>query len=231
MRKISKAMFFVCLLFLMSMPVLATPVISVTGSADVFYTTDANSILAVGWNQATAFSGVGVISIDFLDASYFDLSRPGVYSAYLTNQIGAGTTALANELAFTTFSAGPDLSSIVLWNDLLLDAGPYYLTIGLKNPNASSQGNWGATTPDVIFNPNPVTFAAGVTDLGQFFAQSPNLASYLPASTFTADTSTGARLLYDVQSLSPTSVPEPSTLLLMTFGSVFGLLALGLRRT
>jgi hypothetical protein len=212
----------------MCLPAMAFPIITVNGPADSFPIINEFQALAVGWNQLETASVD--VSISFMDASF---GEPVTYSAYLMNQIGAGTTE-ANERASTTFIAmTPDplsVSSFRLFTDTLLNPGNYYLVVGLDptlNPDAiSPEGSWGATNSPTILA------APGVTDLGQFFTD-PNsvLDPYLPASVFLFDESgqnpeesVASRLLYDVQ-----AVPEPSTFLLV-LGPALGLILLKRKR-
>ncbi len=216
MKKITLAALSACFLLAVGMPAMADPIIAVSGAADTFYLVDPTQALAVGWSQGAGAGNVGIV-ISFLD---FTLEEGAIYSAYLTNQIGAGTTA-ANELAATTFTAGPDISSVPLFNHVALNAGSYYLTVGFDpalNENLYPEGAWGGTS-----DPLPVFTRPGVTDLGQFYSQAIDSA-YIPASAFAADTSAGARLLYTV---SP--VPEPGTWFLLLV-SALGLSLLAFKR-
>jgi len=219
MQKISRIALLVVLLLMTSIPVLADPIISASGPADTFSLIDPTHVLAVGWNQNASFAAD--ISVSFLDPSIL-FDEPTVYSAYLVDSLGAGPI---NQVAQTTFTAGPDLSNIVLFSNLLLGSGSYFLVIGLS-PDQNSlfpEGNWGATDP--LMNPFAISTAPGVIDLGQFFAQDSDVSTYLPGSNFVQDTSGGPRLLYDVQ-----AVPEPSTLLL-ALGPALALIVLRRKRS
>jgi hypothetical protein len=167
---------------------------------------DSSDVLAAAWYLPGSYSSVG-ISIQFED-----LFGGGTFSAYLMDGIGPQADPLANEIENTTFTAGPDLATVQLWQGLVLDPGFYYLVVGTTDAN--SFGGWGATT-----NPT-VTLAPGVMqgDLSgvQFYASGGDVnAAYLPASNFAVDSDLAfGQLMYDV------SVPEPSTALLLLGGGL-----------
>jgi hypothetical protein len=131
--------------------------------------------------------------------------------AYLTNQIGPGTTA-ANEIASGAFSFPAASTETLLFSGLTLPAGTYYLTLTVTN---SGSGGWfGTNTPTA-------TTAAGVTLFPDYDTFTP--AAYPPATSFFTPTSTN--LIFRV-----TAIPESSALIQFLLGG--GLIAfLGLRRS
>jgi hypothetical protein len=140
--------------------------------------------------------------------------------------IGPQATALGNQIASTTFTAGIAPSDILLWNGLSLGPGFYYLVIGSTDP--ASFGAWSSEfSPTVALAPGVVQGdGSGV----QFYAFGTDVnTGYLPASAFLIDdSSSGGQLLYSV---STAPVPEPSTLLLLLSGSLsWGLTKIRRRR-
>ena len=148
--------------------------------------------LGVSWTQSDSFSNVSIFAT--LTAG------PTAGTAYLTNQIGAGTTA-ANEIASTSFTFPSSATEIQLFSGLTLTSGTYYLTI-VANTSGGGAG-WVSSS-----GPSDVTTAPGVTINSDYVTQSP--ASYPPASTFFEQ---DFELLYRV-----TGVPEPSSIALLLAG-------------
>jgi hypothetical protein len=108
-------------------------------------------------------------------------------TAYLTTQIGSGTTT-ANEIARATvvFPGWNNYTNVVLLNIRNLPAGTYYLTLTANGDSSCttqincSPGAWAGTS-----SPS-VTAAPGVTANGSFYtpANPPGFAAYPPASSF-----------------------------------------------
>jgi hypothetical protein len=210
----------VLILLLVGLPALAGTIISVgttdPGSVGAL-AVDSLDVLAVSWYQPAAQSSVRI------RANFLDSFGNGTFSAYLMNGIGPQADPLANELASTTFSAsyfGP--SPVVLFDQLTLSAGFFYLVLGTTDLN--SVGGWAATTsPAVILAPGVLQGdGSGI----QFFASGGDVDSaYLPRSNFSPDDGLSyGQLMYDV------TVPEPSTLLLLLGGGL-ALAVFGRRRT
>jgi hypothetical protein len=175
----------------------------------------------VSWMQTGTFTGVtvqadlGEIPDDVSDAT-------GV--AYLTNQVGTGTTQATNGQAapFNIDITNTTAALTTLFSGLTLGPGTYYLTINLTDDALGWEG----------FNFSPastVTTASGVTanPIGECFGGtlgSCTPASYPPASaTFT--TKASGILLYQVTGTA-SGVPEPATAGLMLAGLGIGALLL-----
>jgi hypothetical protein len=160
------------------------------------YSIFANQALGTTWSQTGAFSGVSVFATIG--------GGPATGFAYLTNKVGPGTTAAANEIASTPVSFPVASTENQLFSGLSLPAGTYYLTL------AGTAGSWGGT------NTPTVNKAAGVTLFADYDTFTP--AAYPPSSSFFMGTSTN--LIFRVTA----AVPESSPAVQFLFGG--GLLAL-----
>jgi PEP-CTERM motif-containing protein len=127
-----------------------------------------------------------------------------IVSAWITNQIGPGTTA-ANVLEMTTF-AGPIGDAVESpFIGLTLPAGTYFVVLStIGQPNETG---WDYTeTPTVITGP-------GDTYGGTFLGPDvPELGSFAPSYSFISAASSTP--LIDFK-FSVTNVPEPATLVLL----------------
>jgi uncharacterized protein (TIGR03437 family) len=137
-------------------------------------------------------------------------------TAYLTTRIGAGTT-VSNQIATTTVTGTSDSTNqaTIIFSGLNLNAGNYYLT--LTSPATTPAANtprWYTmvTTP----GPHITNIAGGFTGLFEGVSLTP--APYLPASTFTDQTSsqqTGSpgwdALLFDITQPQNSVLPAATT--------------------
>jgi hypothetical protein len=177
----------------------------------------------VSWTQNGTFTGV-TVQADLGEIPGDVGSATGV--AYLTNQVGTGTTS-SNQVAGTSpFSisiTNTTAALTTLFSGLTLGPGTYYLTINLTDDAFGWEGF--ATSPS-----STVTTASGVTanPIGECFggtSGSCTPASYPPASaTFT--TKSPAFLLYQVTGTAASGVPEPATAGLMLAALGIGVLLL-----
>jgi hypothetical protein len=164
---------------------------------------NSTGLMVASWQQTGTFSGVS-ITAKLLD---FSASAPATATAFLTNQIGAGTTQLANEVANGPISiSNTTYTNVLLFSGLTLGPGTYYLVI-----QNGSNLSWGGT----FGTPTTVQTGAGVT-VGPTsgFAFGPP-APYAPASTFTNKTT---RFLFSVTGNAGAAVPEPALGLLVSAG-------------
>ena len=139
---------------------------------------------------------------------------------FLTDQIGPGTTAASNEIASDTSTVLIANSSVsgplaVNQQNLLslssLAAGTYYLTIA----EVESDG-----FPRIVseYDAQTVTFmGAGVTAVDSKFSYGGSPASYLPASPMN-DEQDFSYWFAATGDPAESSVPEPSTLLMLVSG-------------
>jgi hypothetical protein len=168
--------------------------------------------LAIAWTQ---FAGATVsVGINF-QTGLFDTG--GTFYAYLTDTIGSQATS-SNEVAAPTSFTLPDPSVagetfgpawIDLFDQIDLDAGFYYLTIG-AGPDSS--GAW-SNTSDPTVTEAAGFFRGDLLTGSQFSAFGSDVSSYLPASNFspisTVADGGGPDLMFDV------SIPEPGTIWLL----------------
>ncbi|MBU6411682.1 MAG: hypothetical protein KGR98_14955 [Verrucomicrobia bacterium] len=120
----------------------------------------------VGWTQADNYVSVNIW------ASLTSNNRTGQTGyAYLTTKIGPGTS-VANQIASTSFTFPPAWTNVLLFQNLALPAGAYYLSI---IGDSSSSGYW-------AFNTHPVT-GPNVTFYGAYGA-SGSVSNYFPATGY-----------------------------------------------
>jgi hypothetical protein len=196
-------------MFLLGLPAWAGTVVGVdtlnAGSISG-NTVDSSDALAVAWIQTVGITGS--VKVNFQTGTY---DTTGTFYAYLTSVIGAGTSAVGDEVANTTFTS-PNVLDGPVWIDLFdqisLGAGLYYLTIGSLD---ATSGAWSNTyDPTVTEAPG---FLRGDGSTGSQFWASADPAVYLPASNFfpflTVAEGGDSDLMFDV------SVPEPATIWLL----------------
>ena len=167
------------------------------------YKSSAQGSRATSWNDGnTAFTNVS-ISADI----HADASAQG--TAYLTTNIGPGTT-LADQVAATTFvfpSSGSFFTT--LFSGLTLNANTtYYLTIASNSPD---QGYWYGEDKSTI------TAAPGVTQGAEYYG---GQEAYAPSSAFNQYP---LHLRYDVEgtpggSTVSSVTPEGSSLAMLGLG-------------
>ena len=167
-------------------------VVQRSGPQTSAYVIQSNQVLGVTWTQNSVFSGVSIFATIGLGPD------PGF--AYLTNQIGPGTTAAANEIASGPFAFPATSTETLLFTGLTLSPGTYYLT--LTTTSGHSAGWYGTNAPTV-------TAAPGVTLHSDYDTFTP--APYPPATNF--NTTATTNLLFKV-----TAVPEPSAVALFLIG-------------
>jgi MYXO-CTERM domain-containing protein len=159
--------------------------------------------VGVSWSMASAFNNVQI-------SLGLGGNPSAVGLAYLTTQIGLGTTS-AFEIVSSTFLFPTTNSMVSIFSGLNLQAGTYYLTVqGVSN---GQNGNciW-AGLPTPIINT-----ANGVTTNGQYwnYYAPYNLGpqGYSPATQF----STGPRS-FSLFQVTGFEVPEPSTWAMASLG-------------
>jgi hypothetical protein len=189
----------------------AGTIISVTGNHDTPYFVGgsaADEMLVGSWTETGSYTNV---SISAVLSDQFDGNPNTTLTAYLTDQIGPGTTA-ANLIASTSIAPTTYDETDTLFTGLSLGAGSYYLVLAAPGDFA---GWWGT-------NSATITTDIGVTDAGDYHADHPNGSpddTFPPASTFIADASD--TFLYTVTGDASAATPEPSTFMLAGLAGAF----------
>ncbi len=183
-------------------PLSADTIIGRTGPAFSDFTLGPNDVFCISWSTSDAFSNV---SITARMTSFSGMPGSGI--AYLTTQIGPGTTVLDQVASAPFIVSAPIASDVLLFSGLSLTAGTYYLT--LSSPESTTA--WlGASNP-------PMTTAPGVSYNGQFGQRHTPVDPYPPASGFMpTDVAQGYSSLLFV--VSGDAVPEPSTAVTLLVG-------------
>ena len=183
----------------------AGTVYSVTGTPNGFaYSLGGTSdqMLVSSWAQTGSYTNVSISAV---------LGSGEPISVYLTNQIGPGTT-VANEIGSTSISPSASPQTETLFTGLSLGAGSYYLV--LAAPTTGIAGWFGTSSPTV-------TTDTGVTGHPDVFVStsngSPNSA-FPPASSFLP---AGTNLLFTVTGDVGSTVPEPSSFMMMGLAGIF----------
>jgi hypothetical protein len=136
-----------------------------------------------------------------------------VGTAFLTTQVGPGTTA-ADQVATGTFNFADAASfntlvNVPVFSGLTVNAGTYYLVlVGVDVYDGISVNPSSTYTTAPGSSVGTLTYTSG-TDVNSLYA---------PASTFSSANTLGTPFLTVTGDLSPTSVPEPSTALLFLAG-------------
>ena len=184
---------------------IAGPIFSVTGPVDTNpsiedETASVIQFVAGAWSQSVALQNVSI------DAR---INGTGNFVAYLTNQIGPGTT-VSNQIATSMFSisSSPQSNISTIFTNLTLPAGTYYFTIAEQDANTGTFGGWvAAVNPTVTGGSAFVDLPgeAGGSLIGGIDA------AYIPGSAFDLSTANGFKT-FQLMDLSGTlSTPEPSS--------------------
>jgi hypothetical protein len=169
-----------------------------------------NQDLAVSFTLTSSFTDVSI------SASLSNTQPSGSYAgtAYLTSQIGPGTT-VADQYASDVFLVPPtgtvggtQVNPTVVISNLNLGPGTYYLVLAANGTSSTGGLGWqDATDATTTTAPGASADSVGLSDAGN----TQNF-SYTPASTFSALIAPDDSLLYSV------TVPEPSACGLLLIG-------------
>jgi hypothetical protein len=154
--------------------------------------------IGVSWAQGSAFSNVGISIL--LDG---DAGATGV--AYLTDHVGAGTTA-ADQIASASFAFPATQSLVPVLSGVDLGSGTYFLTIEQTAAGSHGDGTWLGTAS------RTVTLAPNVAALGDHWHFGP-IEGYPPANV-----SGGFATTYLEYNVTSFPVPEPPASLLILLG-------------
>jgi hypothetical protein len=169
------------------------------------------------WTQTGTYTGVSISAL--LDGG---VAGPGMVTAYLTDQIGAGTSA-TNDITLPSTVVAPTETRgyVTLFSNLTLGPGTYYLV--LDGSAFAGPAGWSGTSDPTY------TLDSGVGSVNELVI-SGTQAAFAPASTFT-EPGTSA-FFFDVTGTpgAPSAVPEPSTVCSLGTG-LAGLVYLALRRS
>jgi hypothetical protein len=172
-------------------------------------------IIAEGWTDSVTETNVS-ISVTVGNTQF--VGDTGIITAYLTDQIGPGTTAATDQIDSYTFQtpySSPEAE--VIFSGLTLAPGSYYLVMtGDGTGNAGWAGAYTYPENSVIEAPTITADYKGVVNVFHGTAD-----DYAPASIFFDDT---GDIGDDAEILTVTSVantPEPSSLVLACTTGLF----------
>ena len=176
--------------------------------------------LAASWTETGSYSNVD-ITVKLLVDTAFPL---GEVTAYLTNEIGPGTTTADEIVPSFTFPAVagpfPFQPTFTVFQGLTLSPGTYYLTLFSDAPTFNTPVAWSVASHSTSIETGP-----GVTrnsDLSSF-GKSQN--AFSPASAYSPlPFDSEDPLEFSVTGTpNSTTVPEPSSLSLIALGTVLAI--------
>jgi hypothetical protein len=174
-----------------------------------------NGFLGESWSSLNSYLNVN-ISAPLTRAPCCPTDPVVSIIAYLTSQIGPGTT-IANQIATATVAVpglGPDAAYTTLFSGLTLGPGNYFLTLAAADPADAGTAAWWYN----VFGQR-ISTDAGVGWLGAYGVNGVPDLSYPPASLFSANlNSSFATGLNVVGEAAPSTVPESSTFAILALG-------------
>lgn len=208
------------------MPAQAITLIDVSGPNNFGTITEAlSNNPGVGFSLASAHANVSIV----VPMAAFGGSGDWNLKAYLTTQLGPGTTAGSHEIAALTqtitvpgsgFTPPYTITPMTVFSGLNLSAGNYYLTL---SGTFNTQNAWWVGSPTADLN----TTAAGGAAVTEPYYYIALPESYLPASGVNTSTFYGRWFTVTGDPVQ-TGVPEPASIALTLAG---GLVLLHLRRS
>lgn len=211
--KATRPLFALAVILASALSVNAAPIITPVGQANFRSLVFDSQFNVVSWTLTGSWTNVAIA------ASLTSSTAGRTGSAYLTNQIGPGTT-IANQIATTGFTFAQvgnafDVSYVNLLSGLTLGPGTYYLVLASANTVSDSgiSGGSGVT----------YSTAAGVS-VGPMQLSNIVNAGFPPASTGISTSTVGNRFF----TVNGDPVPEPSTVFLFG-GGLLAFAALRLR--
>ena len=189
-------------------------IISVTAPPALSTLIDSDSIVSTSWSVTKSYMDVSIVAL--VDSAL--VGETPTADAYLTTQIGPGTTA-ADEIAHARFTVPAELpvcsssscgAMVTLFSGLSLGPGNYFVTMG---PDPMSIGEAVGWFPAL----NPTILLDTGASVGNSFIASA-VASYPPGSAFeTVDVA----MNLTVTGTAAASIPEPTTTTLIGISALF----------
>ena len=186
----------------------AGTIASETGTYGYGYTANGQNTVAITWTQTQAYQNVTI------SAPLYGFGSSTTTLVQLTNALGSGTTAAANQIASATVTDSIGSPSFVtLFTGLSLGPGTYYV---VASQGFAWYGNTTGTT----------TGAAGVSGIANLYTTA-GVNSYAPSSTFGVDP--GNQFFFSVTGNAVASTPEPASTLMVCV-SIVGMIGYRGRR-
>ncbi len=193
-----------------------------SGQVSVQYNISAVENISTSFIFTNTFTNVGISTS--LDKGLNNTGIPRSGSAYLTTAIGPGTST-SSQIATTTFIFPTTPTVFQLFSGLTLPSGTYFLTLGSPD---SVGGGWDATTIGTLTQ----TTSPGANFGTNYFANSGNQNTvYPPGSQFTAGLVYTPLFTVTGTPSTTSSVPEPSSLIMIVSGMFLWLKKCQFRQT
>lgn len=192
---------FLAILGLVTLP--AATLVSVTGPEGGGVQAGANQAITAGFTLGQNYSNVSI-------SAYVRGFAGEPVNAFLTDQIGPGTTQGTNEVATTSFQAPSMAAFTTIFTGLNLNAGTYYLT--LYSADYTSSSAYASDAP--VFTTAPgssFVFSGYAITEGQ-------LGNYAPAFNYADFANTDRAILFLVETVDGAEVPEPAAYALVGVG-------------
>jgi hypothetical protein len=196
----------------------ANTIISTSGQAGISTLISSRRAVWVSWTASQSYSDVS-ISV-FIDSS-FPGETPSA-TAYLTTQIGPGTTALGHEIASAMFTVPSVLpvclpgicgATVTVLSGLTLGPGTYFLTLGSDAPTSPVVGWFPIIGSFSTVSDSGVTLSSVVGTTGF----SGPVVGYPPGNLFEVNNFFGLAQIFEVTG-TPVPVPEPGAGYLVGLG-------------
>jgi hypothetical protein len=186
MRNVALSLFGSALMLLtisMDMRANSIRILSVTAASGEATALGGSGFLGESWSSSNTYANVNISAQ--VSSAPFSTDPIVSVTAYLTSQIGSGTT-LGDQIATATVAVpgfSPDFGYTTLFSDLTLGPGNYFLTLAATDPTDSGTAAWAG------YGPGRVATDIGVAWLGDYGVGGVANLSYPPASEFHFDPS------------------------------------------
>jgi hypothetical protein len=213
------------ILFL-AIPLNASVIISVTAPPALSTGIENSVVVSTSWSESNAYTDV---TITALVDSFLVGQLPNSATAYLTTQIGPGTTVM-DEVAHAAFTvplqlpvcspAGSCGANVTLFSALRLGPGDYFLTMGPPIAGDSVAAWFPAINPTVIEDTG-VTLGPCVVAFNVAIAPYPPASAFGPVGSCGATDNTPLVMNFTVTGTAENAVPEPAPVALIGCGALF----------